>query len=232
MTVDRRRFLELAGAGTGAMLTGLAASEAAGASVSDAGSAPAPQRAPFVRVGRAPDVCVIGAGAFGLWTALELQRQGAQVEVVDLYGPGNSRATSGGETRGVRTSYGDRPHGVQWARWAQRAIGRWKAWDEEHAGGAVAPFYYTTGDLILRPAMEPYLERTMALWDELGIEYEQPSMDVVAREFPQIRSDDMAVALYEPQAGVVRSRRVMESVAAVFEREGGEKSSEEITRWF
>lgn len=213
MTVDRRRFLELTGAGTGAaVLTGLSVGEAA---------AESPKRAPFVRTGQAPDVCIVGAGTFGLWTALYLQRQGASVQVVDLYGPGNSRATSGGETRGVRTSYGDRAHGVQWGRWANEAIRRWKAWDEEHAGGVVAPFFYTTGDLILRPEMEPYLERTMALWDELGIEYEQPSMDVVAREFPQIRSDDMTVALYEPQAGVVRARRVMESVAAVFQREGG-----------
>lgn len=219
--LDRRRFIELAGSTTGAVLVGLTASGAAGESPADAAPRPERRRTPLMRSGRAPDVCVIGAGTFGLWTALELQRQGARVEVVDLYGPGNSRSTSGGETRGVRTSYGDRPHGVQWARWAQEAIRRWKAWDEEHAGGAVAPFFYTTGDLILRPAMEPYLERTMALWDELGIAYEQPAMDVVAREFPQIRSDDMQVALYEPGAGVVRARRVMESVAAVFEREGG-----------
>ncbi len=216
-TIDRRRFLELSGAGAGAVLAGAAAPGAVEASE----PRPTPRRAPFVRSGQAPDVCIIGAGAFGLWTALYLQRLGASVEVVDLYGPANSRATSGGETRGVRTSYGDRPHGVQWGRWANEAIKRWKAWDEEHASHDVAPFFYTTGDLILRSEPEPYLERTMALWDELGIEYEQPSMDVVAREFPQIRSDDMSVALYEPQAGVVRARRVMESVSQAFEREGG-----------
>ena len=63
---------------------------------------------------RSSDIVVIGAGAFGIWTALYLQRLGATVTVVDLYGAGNSRQTSGGETRGVRTSYGDRPHGRQW----------------------------------------------------------------------------------------------------------------------
>ncbi|MBT8402378.1 MAG: FAD-binding oxidoreductase [Gemmatimonadetes bacterium] len=218
--MDRRRFLELTGAGAGAVVAGVASPSDARAEGPETPEA-SPRRAPFVRVGQAPDVCVIGAGAFGLWSALELQRLGATVEVVDLYGPGNSRATSGGETRGVRTSYGDRPHGPQWGRWANEAIRRWKAWDEEHSGREVAPFFYTTGDLILRAEMQPYLERTMALWDDLGVEYEQPSMDVVAREFPQIRSDDMTVALYEPQAGVVRARRVMESVATVFQREGG-----------
>lgn len=74
-----------------------------------------------------PDVAVVGAGTFGMWTALHLQRLGARVTVVDTYGAGNSRQTSGGETRGVRTSYGDRPHGAHWAGWARRAIERWIA---------------------------------------------------------------------------------------------------------
>jgi glycine/D-amino acid oxidase-like deaminating enzyme len=215
--IDRRRFLELSGVGAGAVLAGAATPVSAEVTP----PRPEPRRAPFVRSGRAPDVCIVGAGAFGLWTALYLQRLGASVEVIDLYGPANSRSTSGGETRGVRTSYGDRPHGVQWGRWANESIKRWKAWDEEHAAHDVAPFFYTTGDLILRSEPQPYLDRTVALWDELGIEYEQPSMDVVAREFPQIRSDDMTLALYEPQAGVVRARRAMESVAQAFQREGG-----------
>ena len=56
---------------------------------------------------------------------------GARVTLIDTWGPGNSRSTSGEETRGVRSSYGDRPHGVLWARWATQAMERWKAWDEE-----------------------------------------------------------------------------------------------------
>ena len=51
-------------------------------------------------------VAVVGAGAFGGWTALHLQRAGAQVTLVDAWGPGNTRASSGGETRVIRTIYG------------------------------------------------------------------------------------------------------------------------------
>ena len=39
---------------------------------------------------------VIGAGAFGGWTALNLVRQGASVTLLDAWGPGNVRASSGG----------------------------------------------------------------------------------------------------------------------------------------
>ena len=52
-----------------------------------------------------PHIAVIGAGAFGGWTALHLLRSGAQVTLLDAWGPGNSRASSGGESRVIRHSY-------------------------------------------------------------------------------------------------------------------------------
>src|SRR5436305_7743478 len=51
-------------------------------------------------------VAVIGAGAFGGWTALQLRRAGADVTLLDAWGPGNTRASSGGETRVIRAVYG------------------------------------------------------------------------------------------------------------------------------
>jgi len=53
-------------------------------------------------------VVVVGAGAFGGWTALMLLRSGAQVTLVDAWGPGHARASSGGETRIIRGTYGSR----------------------------------------------------------------------------------------------------------------------------
>src|SRR6478752_4053158 len=51
-------------------------------------------------------VAVIGAGAFGGWTALYLLRRGVRVTLADAWGPGNSRSSSGGETRVIRGTYG------------------------------------------------------------------------------------------------------------------------------
>jgi hypothetical protein len=48
-------------------------------------------------------VAVVGAGAFGGWTPLHLRRAGAEVTLIDAWGPGNARASSGGETRVIRT---------------------------------------------------------------------------------------------------------------------------------
>src|SRR5713101_7956957 len=72
---------------------------------------------------RKPHVAVIGAGAFGGWTALYLLRNGAKVTLVDAWGPGNSRASSGGETRIIRATYGPR---AVYTRMAARALTLWK----------------------------------------------------------------------------------------------------------
>src|SRR5262249_61026481 len=48
-----------------------------------------------------PRVAVVGAGAFGGWTALPLLRRAARVGLLDPWGPGNSRASSAGDTRGL-----------------------------------------------------------------------------------------------------------------------------------
>lgn len=224
MTMRRRDFIRTAGAGAG--LTLAATTPLGAASVEGADAPPGNPRSPApaasgVRSGRISHVVVVGAGCFGAWTALHLQRLGARVTLLDQYGPANSRATSGGETRGVRTSYGDRPHGLQWGRWAARAIEAWKAWDEEHAASDLPRLFFNTGDLILREEMTPYLEETRANWDAMGHDYEVLSAEEVRHRWPVIHTPEMNVALYEPAAGVVRARRAIESVVRVFLREGG-----------
>ena len=65
------------------------------------------------------DVAVVGAGVFGAWTAYQLRLQGAAVVLLDAYGPGNSRASSGGESRVIRLGYG--PDEI-YSRSAQRSL--------------------------------------------------------------------------------------------------------------
>ena len=81
--------------------------------------------------------------------------------------------------------------------------------------------FFNTGDLILREETSEYIENTRAHWDALGTTYEPLTADEVAYRWPWVRFENLGVALYEPAAGVVRARRAIESVARVFEEEGG-----------
>jgi hypothetical protein len=77
----------------------------------------------LVHTSQAPKTyVVIGAGVFGAWTAYHLLAAGHKVILVDQYGPANSRASSGGETRIMRCSYG--PDEI-YTRMAQRSLALW-----------------------------------------------------------------------------------------------------------
>ena len=66
------------------------------------------------------DFIVVGAGVFGAWTAWNLQRKGHKVLLLDAWGAAHSRASSGGETRLIRTEYAGDP---LYTRWAWESLG-------------------------------------------------------------------------------------------------------------
>ncbi|HEV8448528.1 MAG TPA: FAD-dependent oxidoreductase [Gemmatimonadaceae bacterium] len=212
---SRRDFLKVAGASAGALLVG-------GGNLPKPKVAPAP-RVPFVRAGESPDIVVVGAGAWGGWTALNLRKLGAKVTIVDAYGPGNARSTSGDETRGVRSSYGDRPGelGEVWMLWAREAMKKWIQFDDEWGRELRLNLFHVTGDLIMRSEWDNFQLRCKVWWDKNKIPYQVLNPDDVRKAFPVMSMDDITAVLYEPDAGVVRARRAAQAVSAVFEHLGG-----------
>ena len=172
---------------------------------------------------RATKVVVIGAGGWGSFTALNLRKMGAKVTLVDAYGPGNARSTSGDETRGVRSSYGDRTgdQGELWMLWAREAMKKWIAFDDEWGKDFRLNLFHVTGDLIMRSEWDNFQLRTKVWWDKHKIPYQVLNPDDVRKSFPVISMDDITAVLYEPDAGVVRARRGAQAAAAVFETLGG-----------
>jgi len=210
--VDRREFLQAAGFGT--------------AAVAAFAQKPFPAvdgvAKPKKRSSSPQHVIVIGAGAWGGWTAYHLRRAGVKVTVVDQYGVANSRATSADETRGIRSSYGDRSDEVAplWTRWARNAISRWHEFDAEWGPVFRTRFFVQTGDVICRAKEEPFLTRTRDLWTAQGVKFEQLDGDEVRKRWPVMNNDDTTIALYEPDAGVARARASTLAVAAIAEKMG------------
>ena len=93
------------------------------------------------------DAAVVGAGVFGAWTSYQLTHAGAEVVLVDAYGPGNSRASSGGESRMIRMGYG--PDQI-YTRMAQHSLALWqKLFDQLGPAGISPRLFQPTGILWL-----------------------------------------------------------------------------------
>lgn len=161
-----------------------------------------------------PAVVVIGAGAFGGWTALQLLRRGAQVTVVDAWGPGNARASSGGETRVIRATYGPR---AIYTRLAARALPLWR----EHEARWHRRLFHRTGVLWLVGADDAYERGALPLLRGAGLEFEELTPQETARRFPQINLDGVRWAIQERDAGYLMARAACQAVLDGFLAEGG-----------
>src|SRR3954470_8220051 len=204
--LNRRRFLKAAGGSVGALT---AASWPAGATnAADAATVPAPQAQPRA------EVVVVGAGAFGGWTALYLREMGHSVTLIDQYGPGNSRATSGGESRQIRAVYGEREI---YTKWVLEAFERWQAREAEWG----KKLFFRTGQLSLAPDWTTELTDTRKVFDQLGVKYEIVNPDDLPRRYPQMRTAGMRAAMYTPGTGVLKAREGCLAVAQAFEKKGG-----------
>ena len=155
---------------------------------------------------RGPRVVVFGAGAFGGWTALELARRGARVTLLDPWGPGNPRSSSGGETRVMRSTYGS--HSI-YTEMATRALDLWRAWEARWQ----QTFFRRTGALWLLGAEgERFGETSAATLGARGVSVQEIHPGDAAREYPQINFDGVKRVLFEPEAGYLLARRACEHV--------------------
>src|SRR5918996_3793769 len=128
------------------------------------------------------DIAVVGAGVFGSWTAYTLHLQGASVVLIDAYGPGNSRASSGGESRVIRLGYG--PDEI-YSRSAQRSLELWRRlFDRIGQPG----LFQKTGVLWLAREHDPYCEAVLKTLDSIGASFEKLDHDTLAATFPQLVS--------------------------------------------
>jgi sarcosine oxidase len=165
--------------------------------------------------GAAPHrVIVVGAGAFGGWTALHLRRAGADVTLVDAWGPGNARASSGGESRVIRTIYGP---ARQYVEMAARALTLWREWDR--ASGK--QFYRRTGVLWMTAANDGYVTESLPFLRSLKLEYEQLDPDAATKRWPQISFGGITNIFFEHAGGYLLARHACDAVAREVVRIGG-----------
>jgi sarcosine oxidase len=159
-------------------------------------------------------VAVVGAGAFGGWTALHLRRLGHQVTLVDAWGAGNSRASSGGETRIIRAMYGgDRLY----VELTLRSLALW--WEHEQRIGR--RLYHRLGALWMYGGDDRYARATLPLLRAAGLEAAELSPSDAAVRWPQIDFTGVRTVFHETEAGYLLARQGCETVRELFVAEGG-----------
>jgi sarcosine oxidase len=164
--------------------------------------------------GPAADLVVIGAGVMGAWVALEACRGGRRTTLIDAFGAGHSRATSGDETRIIRASHSRDPF---YSRWSRLALDAWNGLAE------------ATGERLFVPAGVLWLAHDEDGWEasseatlrDLGIPVERLSPGDIEARWPVLVAYDLAFAIFEPEGGLLMARRGVAAVAGAFKTEGG-----------
>ena len=168
------------------------------------------------RNSRSFDFAVIGAGVFGAWTAYFLRKSGASVALLDAYGPANSRASSGGESRIIRMGYG--PDEI-YTEWSLRALPLWK---ELLAQAGRPELFVETGVLWIAPEADAYALATERSLAKFSVLFEKLTLSDLQRRYPHFAFDDDAWALLEPRSGVLLARRAVQTVVECCARAGVE----------
>lgn len=162
-----------------------------------------------------PHIAVIGAGAFGGWTALHLLERGARVTLIDAWGPGNSRASSGGETRVMRGTYGpDQPY----TEMAARALKLWGKYERRWK----RQFLHRTGVLWMASGRDDTFESgSVKMLRAAKIKFEELSASQLKKRWTQINFEGIQWGIFEPECGYLDARANCAAVVDAFITAGG-----------
>ncbi len=155
----------------------------------------------------------MGAGTFGASLAWWLAGAGETVTLVDQFDPGDRRASSGGETRLLRSAHGaDR----EYAAMARRARTLWR--ELEHESGE--SLFVECGLAWFAHGDDGWERASEAVLAELGVPVVRLDVADASRLFPSFRGDDLAFVLLEPEAGVLRAQRAVRALVRRAEERG------------
>jgi len=160
-------------------------------------------------------VVVIGAGAFGGWTSLYLLRSGFEVTLIDAWGPGNSRSTSGDETRVIRSTYGANEFyfGLN-----VRALELWK----EHQQRWNKQLFFPTGVVwFCYEEKSPLVDDSIPFSKKYKAEYAYLTASEIKKKYPLINCEDLHHGWYDPHGGYLKARESCQVVNEAFIQEGG-----------
>jgi len=143
------------------------------------------------------------------------------VVLLDAYGAGNSRSSSGGETRIIRMGYG--PDEI-YTRSAQRSLRGWELLFAETGQS----FFRRTGVLWLAREKDAYCMSTIKTLSMSGVSFAELSHSDLEQRYPQFNFAGVAFGIIEPESGVMLARQAVILLADHLRKNGVEFYCEAI----
>ncbi len=142
------------------------------------------------------DVAIIGLGAMGSFTAMELAGRGASVIGFDRFSPPHEKGSHGGETRAFRTIYTEHPDYVPLMK---RALEHW----ERLAAEGSSELLTWTGVLSLGEADSSLIGGVRQSADVYGLPVQSLPADEVRRRFPALNPPGNFTGLLDTRSGLI-----------------------------
>jgi len=146
--------------------------------------------------GRVHDVAIVGLGAMGSATALELSRRGADVIGFDRFTPPHGFGSSHGDSRIIREAYFE---DTVYVPMVQRAFALWRELERSAGVALLQP----TGGVMIGAPGSTLVEGALRSARAHGLRHELLAADEIRARYPVLNPEPGMVGVFEPRAGVL-----------------------------
>lgn len=158
------------------------------------------------------DIIVVGLGAMGAAALYQASQRGARALGIDRYDPPHNMGSSHGDSRITRQAIGE---GEMYMPFIRRAK---QIWAELEAKSGRALFHQS-GGLVIAPeaggakfhAEGDFVAMSARIASKYGIAHEILDAAQIARRFPLLTPQDSDRAYFEPESGVLRPERCIQT---------------------
>jgi sarcosine oxidase len=172
------------------------------------------------------DIIVIGCGVMGVAACRALAKRGARVLGLYKFGVPNAMGSSHGQTRMTRSAYFEHPDYVPLIK---RANVLWREIEQD----AKQKLLYLTGALYIGAPDSELISGSTQAAEQHGLEYKMLTRSELSSRYPQFRSSDDSVGLWERDAGYILAEPAVIALADQALRLGAEiHGNEEVVSWF
>ena len=153
------------------------------------------------------DVVIVGAGIFGISTAIELAKRGMSICVLNPDSIPHHLASSTDISKAVRMEYGS---DWEYLKMAEYSIGKWRHWNE------VLPekVYHEVGFLMLctqsrESEYQRYERESLRLLKQAGYKSQSLNRLGIKEKYPFVNIDKYIAASFNPVAGYAESGKAV-----------------------